>query len=74
MGLIITNVHNSLRGYLICSEREEFLRFNLENFWIPVPYDGRRFTNFPIYHPFQILVYITCKYCGYMKTENMKSF
>ena len=61
MGLITTHVHNSLRGYLICSEREESLRFNLEDFWIPVPYDGVRFTNFPVYHPFQILSYIICK-------------
>ena len=50
MGLVITNVHNSLRGYLICSKREEFLRFNLEDFWISAPYDGSRFSNLPVYH------------------------
>ena len=62
MGLITTYVRNSLRGYLICSEREEFLRFNLEDFWMPVPYDGTRLTNFPVYNPFQILSYVICKF------------
>ena len=62
VGLITTYVHNSLRSYLICSEREEFLRFNLEDFWSPAPYDGSSFTNFPVYHPFKIMSWSLCKY------------
>ena len=62
VGLMITHVHNSLRSYLICSEREEFLRFNLEDFWSPAPYDGSSFTSFPEYHPFKILSWSLCKY------------
>ena len=61
MGLEITSKHNSLRGYLICSEREEFLRFNLEDFWISNSYDGSSFFNLPVYHPLKILSGILCK-------------
>ena len=63
MGLIITYVHDSLRGYLICSKREEFLRFNLEDFWISAPYNGSRFSNLSVYHPYNILSGIICKQC-----------
>ena len=62
VGLITTYVHNNMRNYLICSKREEFLRFNLEDFWSPDPYDGSSFTSFPLYHPFKIFTWILCKY------------
>ena len=32
--LLIVLLNSSLRDYLICTSREEELRFNLENFWI----------------------------------------
>ena len=32
--LLIFLLNSSLRDYLICTSREEELRFNLENFWI----------------------------------------
>ena len=62
MGLITTIIHNSIRGYLICSEREEFLRYNLKDFWTPTPYDDSSISNLPKYHPFVIVTYILCKY------------
>ena len=72
MGLIMTYVHDSLRGYLICSKREEFLRFNLEDFWISTPYDGSRLSNLPIYHPYNILSDIICKHCTGKYHESIK--
>ena len=72
VGLITTYVHNSLRSYLICSKREEFLRFNLEDFWSPDPYDGSSFTKFPLYHPFKILSWILCKYWKIPWKQNKK--
>ena len=47
--------HTNLRDYLICSSREEQLRFNLHNFWESKHYP-ESLTNLVWYHPFEIAV------------------
>ena len=54
--------HNNLRDYLICTSREEQLRFNLENFWMSEEYP-ESLTTLPFYHPYEVLIQIVCKYC-----------
>ena len=60
-GLSSIYFHNNLRGYLICSNREEFLRYDLEDFWAPVTYAKEHLTNLPGYHPYNIMIYIVCE-------------
>ena len=45
--------HDNLRDYLICSSREEQLRFNLYNFWKSKDYP-ESLTNLSWYHPYEI--------------------
>ena len=54
MGLLAVYNHNNLRDFLICSNREEFLRYNLEDFWAPTVYDGEALTTLSVYHPYRI--------------------
>ena len=62
MGLLAIYFHNNLRDFLICSNREEFLRYDLEDFWAPNTYEKEDITNLPRYHPYRILILIVCKY------------
>ena len=62
MGLLAIYFHNNLRDFLICSNREEFLRYDLEDFWAPNTYEKEDLTNLPRYHPYKILILIVCKY------------
>ncbi len=61
MGLLSVHFHNNVRGYLICSNREESLRYDLEDFWAPITYKMEHLTNLPGYHPYNILIYIVCE-------------
>lgn len=61
MGLVSVHFHNNLRGYLICSNREEFLRYNLEDFWATINYENERLTNLPLYHPYNMMIIIVCE-------------
>ena len=62
MGLLAVYNHNNLRDFLICSNREEFLRYDLEDFWAPTIYEREDPTNLSVYHPYNILIMIVCEY------------
>ena len=48
---------DNLRDFLICSNREERLRFNLEDFYQEIGYK-ELLHNLNIYHPYSLLVFI----------------
>ena len=62
MGLLAVYFHNNLRDFLICANREEFLRYDLEDFWAPTTYEKEDITNLSSYHPYRILIIIVCEY------------
>ena len=64
MGLLAIYFHNNLRDYLICANREEFLRYDLEDFWAPTIYEKvgeEDLINLPRYHPYRILLLLLCE-------------
>ena len=65
MGLFAIYFHNNLRDYLICANREEFLRYDLDDFWAPTIYEKEGeedVTNLPKFHPYRILILLICEY------------
>ena len=49
-----------VRDFLICSSREERLRFNLQDFWLEANYN-ENLSNLPRYHIFRILYSVICE-------------
>ena len=50
---------DNLRDFLICSNREERLRFNMEDMIQDIGYQ-ERLHNLDIHHPYSLLIYIIC--------------
>ena len=62
IGVIMTLVTmDSMRGFLICSGKEEALRFSLENLLEDQSYIDGMLSKLPLYHPYQILIFVICK-------------
>ena len=52
--------HDKMRDFMICSAKEEDLRYNLDNFLIEEEYP-ESLTTLPWYHPYELLVQIICR-------------
>ena len=62
-GIFTLIYHNHVRDFLICSGREEFLRFNLENFWNTERdrIESQEWMNLSWYHPLRLFTKFICK-------------
>ena len=74
MGLVSVHFYNNSRGYLICSNREEFLRYNLQDFWDEINYEKEHLNNLPGYHPFNMMIYIICESFNIVWKTNFIAF
>ena len=61
VSLVTLLYRDHVRDFLICSSREERLRFNLRDFWLEANYQDENFGNLPPYHPFCVLLITICK-------------
>ena len=63
-GIFTLIYHNHFRDFLICSGREEFLRFNLEDFWNTEidRIESEELMNLSWYHPLRLFAKFMCKF------------
>ena len=55
-----------VRDFMICSAREQELRYNIQDFYLDKHYK-EELVILPFYHPFKALYYLICKHWNFSR-------